>query len=178
MIRVLDVAGVVDGFIAFYFNAFLEMINHPAQNDLTVKTIEYSNTDIQTENILTPLEFTRTIYLQKIYNKEKRDNNMYQQLAIAAYIVVLFLTLRDIRIFRRTRLVSYRKGALRGLVASTIVLLGTFFVGVKPDLGLLIVLIGLYINRKGIREDVFEDTAAMDRLLGKTDYHGSNEVKK
>ena len=151
MIRVLDAAGVVDEFIGSYFNAFVEIINHPAQNDLTVKTIEYL-----------------------IQTNEKRDNNMYQQLAIAAYVVVLFLTLRDIRIFKRTRLVSYRKGALRGLVASTVVLLGTFFVGANPDLGLLIVLIGLYINRKGIREDVFRDTAAMDRLLGKTDYHESN----
>jgi len=153
MIRVLDAAGVVDEFIGGYFNAFVKIINHPAQNDLTVKTIEYL-----------------------IQTNEKRDNNMYQQLAIAAYVVVLFLTLRDIRIFKRTRLVSYRKGALGGLVASTVVLLGTFFVGANPDLGLLIVLIGLYINRKGIREDVFKNTAAMDRLLGKTDYHDSDEA--
>ena len=151
MIRVLDAAGVVDEFIGSYFNAFVKIINHSAQNDLTVKTIEYL-----------------------IQTNEKRDNNMYQQLAIAAYIVVLFLTLRDIRIFKRTHLVSYRKGALRGLAASTVVLLGTFVVGANPNLGLLIVLIGLYINRKGIREDVFRDTAAMDRLLGKTDYHESN----
>ena len=102
---------------------------------------------------------------------------MYTQLAIAAYIVVLFLTLRDIRIFKRTRLVSYRKGAMRGLVASTVILFGTFIVVVNPDLGLLIVLIGLYINRKGIREDVFRDTIAMDRLLGKTDYHESDEAQ-
>lgn len=45
MIRVLDAAGVVDGFIGGYFNAFVEIINHPAQNDLTVKTIEYYYTD-------------------------------------------------------------------------------------------------------------------------------------
>ncbi|MBW6470596.1 MAG: hypothetical protein K0A90_05165 [Methanosarcinaceae archaeon] len=99
---------------------------------------------------------------------------MYQQLAIAAYVVVLFLTLRDIRIFKRTHLASYRKGAMRGLLASTVVLLGIFFVGVKPDLGLLIVLIGLYINRKGIREDVFRDAVTIDRLFGKTDYHSSD----
>ena len=99
---------------------------------------------------------------------------MYQQLAIAAYVVVIFLTLRDIRIFKRTHLVSYRKGALKGLVASTIVLLGAFIVGIKPDLGLLIVLIGLYINSKGLRENVFKDAVAIDRLLGKTDYHESN----
>ncbi|MDO9517704.1 MAG: hypothetical protein Q7J10_06595 [Methanosarcinaceae archaeon] len=99
---------------------------------------------------------------------------MYPQLAIAAYLVVLFLTLRDIRIFKRTHLASYRKGAMKGLVASTVVLLGILFVGVKPDLGLLIVLIGLYINRKGIREDVFGDAVTIDRLFGKTDYHGSD----
>lgn len=103
---------------------------------------------------------------------------MYPQLAIAAYVVVLFLTLRDIRIFKRTRLVSYRKGAMKGLVASSVILIGTFIVVVNPDLGLLIVLIGLYINRKGIREDVFRDTVAMDRLLGKTDYHESDEVSE
>ena len=99
---------------------------------------------------------------------------MYQQLAVAAYVVVLFLTLRDIRIFKRTHLVSYRKGAMKGLVASSVVLLGILFVSANPDLGLLIVLIGLYINRKGFREDVFKDTVALDRLLGKTDYHESN----
>ncbi|HJH30769.1 MAG TPA: hypothetical protein C5S50_00920 [Methanosarcinaceae archaeon] len=99
---------------------------------------------------------------------------MYQQLAIAAYVVVIFLTLRDIRIFRRTQLLSYRKGALKGLLASSVVLLGALVVGTNSDLGLLIVLIGLYINRKGAREDVFEDTVAMERLLGKTDYHETN----
>lgn len=101
---------------------------------------------------------------------------MYQQLAIAAYVVVLFLTLRDIRIFKRTHLISYRKGALRGLVASSVILVGVLIVGTNPNLGLLIVLIGLYINHKGIRENVFKDAVAVDRLLGKTDYHGSDEV--
>ncbi len=100
---------------------------------------------------------------------------MYQQLAIVAYAVVIFLTLRDIRIFRRTHLLSYRKGALKGLLASSVVLLGVFVVGTNSDLGLLFVLIGLYINRKGVRESVFKDAVAMDRLLGKTDYHGSNK---
>ena len=103
---------------------------------------------------------------------------MYPQLAIAAYVVVLFLTLRDIRIFKRTHLASYRKGAMKGLVASSVVLLGILVVGAKPDLGLLIVLIGLYINRKGFREDVFKNTVALDRLLGKTDYHESDEVQE
>lgn len=95
---------------------------------------------------------------------------MYLQIAIAAYAVVLFLTLRDIRIFRRTGIISYRKGALKGIVASTVVLIGAVVVGVNSNLGMLIVLIGLYINRKGVRENVFKDATATERLLGKTDY--------
>jgi len=96
---------------------------------------------------------------------------MYLQIAIAAYAVVLFLTLRDIRIFKRTRLMSYRKGAVKGIIASSVVLLGAIVASVNPELGLLIVLIGVYINRKGVREKVFTDANALDRLLGKTDRH-------
>ena len=42
IIRLLDVEGIVDNeFIACYFNALVKIINHSAQNDLTIKTIEY-----------------------------------------------------------------------------------------------------------------------------------------
>lgn len=94
---------------------------------------------------------------------------MYIYIAMSAYLVVLFLTLRDIRIYRRTGLASYRKGALKGLVASTVVLAGTLLTVAFPEPGLLIIFIGLFINRKGIREKVFRDAGTMDRLLGKTD---------
>lgn len=87
-----------------------------------------------------------------------------------AYIVVLFLTLRDIRIFKRTGYRSYKRGAVRGLTVSTLVLLGAMMVEVKPELGLLIVLLGLFINRKGTREQVFTSAGTLDRFLGKTDY--------
>lgn len=98
-----------------------------------------------------------------------RKINMYQYIAIAAYCVVLFLTLRDIRIFRRTRMSSYRKGAIKGIVASSVILVGTMLVGMNAELGLVIVFIGLYINRKGMRENVFSDANTLERLLGKTD---------
>lgn len=94
---------------------------------------------------------------------------MYIYIAIAAYCVVLFLTLRDIRIFRRTRLDSYRKGAIKGLIASTVVLLGIIVVGLNAEIGLVIVFIGIYINRKGPRENVFNEAKTVERLLGKTD---------
>ena len=95
---------------------------------------------------------------------------MYLEITMFAYFVVLFMTLRDIRIFKRTGYRSYRKGALKGLAASTVILIGAMIVKAKPDLGLLLVLIGLFINRKGIRERVFTGAGALDRFLGKTDY--------
>lgn len=95
---------------------------------------------------------------------------MYLEIAMFAYIVVLFLTLRDIRIFKRTGYRSYRKGALKGLAASFLILVGAMIVEAKPDLGLLFVLIGLYINRKGVRERVFTSSGTIDRFLGNTDY--------
>ena len=102
--------------------------------------------------------------------KQKTEKRMYLEIAMFAYFVVLFLTLRDIRIFKRTGYRSYRKGALRGLAASSLILIGAIAVEAKPHLGLLIVLIGLFINRKGIRERVFTSAGTLDRFLGKTDY--------
>ncbi len=94
---------------------------------------------------------------------------MYVYISIMAYLVVLFLTLRDIRIFRRTRIMSYRKGALKGILSSFVMLMGVILTVIKPELGLLVVFIGLYINRKGQRELVFKQANTLDRLLGKTD---------
>ena len=102
---------------------------------------------------------------------------MYLEIAMFAYFVVLFLTLRDIRIFKRTGYLSYRKGALRGLAASSLVLIGAVAVEAKPELGLLIVLMGLFVNRKGTkREKVFTSAGTLDRFLGKTDYRKKSKV--
>lgn len=95
---------------------------------------------------------------------------MYFELAMFGYFVVLFLTLRDIRIFKRTGYRSYRKGALKGLAASSLILIGAVIIDAKPETGLFIVLIGLLINRKGVRERVFTNAGTLDRFLGKTDY--------
>lgn len=95
---------------------------------------------------------------------------MYIEIAMFAYFVVLFLTLRDVRIFKITGYRSYRTGAMKGLAASSLVLIGAIAVEANPELGLLFVLIGLFINRKGIRESVFTSAGTLDRFLGKTDY--------
>jgi hypothetical protein len=98
------------------------------------------------------------------------EKRMYLEIAMFAYFVVLFLTLRDIRIFKRTGYRSYRRGALKGLSASFLILVGAIIVEAMPDLGLLLVLIGLFINRKGMRERVFTNAGTFDRFLGNTDY--------
>lgn len=95
--------------------------------------------------------------------------SMYVYISIIAYFVVLFLTLRDIRIFSRTRIFSYRKGALKGIVSSFVILIGVILTTLNPELGLLVVFVGLYINSKGKREVVFKHAHSLDRLLGKTD---------
>lgn len=103
---------------------------------------------------------------------------MYLEIAMLAYVVVLFLTIRDIRIFKRTGYISYRKGALKGLAASSLVLIGAISIEIKPEIGLLIVLLGLSINRKGAREPVFANAGTLDRFLGKTDYTKSCRLRK
>ena len=109
------------------------------------------------------IEITSSAYLSE------KETPMYVYISIMAYFVVLFLTLRDIRIFRRTRIMSYRKGALKGLISSFVMLIGVILTPINPELGLLVVFIGLYVNRKGQREVVFKQANALDRLLGKTD---------
>jgi hypothetical protein len=98
------------------------------------------------------------------------EKRMYLEITMFAYFVVLFLTLRDIRIFKRTGYRSYKKGAMKGLAASSMILMGAIVVQAKPEIGLLFVLIGLFINRKGTRERVFTIAGTLDRFLGKTDY--------
>jgi len=94
---------------------------------------------------------------------------MYFTISVVAFAVVAFLTLRDIRIFRRTKLESYRKGAMKGMVAMFLLLLGGVVVQVNPELGMVLVLIGMFINKKGQREDVFGRAKTADRFLGKTE---------
>ncbi len=86
-----------------------------------------------------------------------------------AFTVILFLTLRDIRIFRTTGIVSYRRGAVRGLFVSSIALLG-LMVAENPDtqnVGLLLSFIAVFLNKKGVREDVFtHNETASQRFFG------------
>ena len=92
-------------------------------------------------------------------------------IAAFGFVSIIFLTLRDIRIYRRTKLKSYRKGALRGMITGGLAWIGMIFTAGNPDhesIGLIIVLVAIYFNKKGKREDVFQDAPLMKRILGET----------
>ncbi|MFZ3383404.1 MAG: hypothetical protein WA144_05720 [Candidatus Methanoperedens sp.] len=92
-------------------------------------------------------------------------------IAAFVFVSIIFLTLRDIRIYRRTKLVSYRKGALRGMIMGGLAYIGMIFTVANPGnetIGLTIQLVAIYFNKKGKREDVFGDAPLMKRVLGET----------
>ncbi|MDY0266793.1 MAG: hypothetical protein RBQ94_04010 [Methanimicrococcus sp.] len=101
------------------------------------------------------------------------DNNtiqlIYIGIGIFAYFTILYLTIRDLRIFRRTGYMSYRKGALKGIIASTLALAGIFVIPFMELLGIALVFVGMMVNQKGKRETIFTTAGALDRFLGKTD---------
>src|SRR5574341_1421250 len=93
---------------------------------------------------------------------------MFVYIAAFGFFSIIFLTLRDIRIYRRTKIESYRKGALRGMLAGAVALVGMSITEANPSIGLTITLVAVYINGKGKREDVFGDAPLMKRVLGET----------
>ncbi len=93
---------------------------------------------------------------------------IYVYIAAFGFFSIIFLTLRDIRIFRRTKIESYRKGALRGMLAGALALVGLNVTVVNPSVGMTITFVAIYINGKGKREDVFGDAPLMKRVLGET----------
>ena len=103
---------------------------------------------------------------------------IYIGIGVFAYFTILFLTFRDMRIFRRTGYVSYRKGAFKGIIASSVVLLGIFLIQSMQLLGLGLVFLGLMINQKGAREKVFTTAGTLQRFIGQTDVVLTNEEKR
>ena len=93
---------------------------------------------------------------------------IYTYIAAFGFLAIIFLTLRDIRIYHRTKIESYRKGALRGMIAGALALVGMGVTQGNPQIGLTITLVAVYLNGKGKREDVFGDAPMMKRVLGET----------
>ncbi len=95
-------------------------------------------------------------------------NIVFFYIAAFGFLSIMFLTLRDIRIYHRTKIISYRKGALRGMMAGALAIIGMGVTIDNPQIGLTIILVAIYINGKGKREDVFGDAPMIKRVLGET----------
>ncbi len=92
-------------------------------------------------------------------------------IAAFGFATIIFLTLRDIRIYRRTKFESYRKGALKGMITGGIAWIGMIITASNPayeSTGLAIVFAAIYFNKKGKREEVFGNAPLMKRILGET----------
>jgi len=96
---------------------------------------------------------------------------IFVYIAAFGFVAIIFLTLRDIRIYHRTKIESYRKGALKGMAAGALALVGMGVTAANPEnpsVGLTITLVAVYINGKGRREDVFGDAPLIRMVLGET----------
>lgn len=92
----------------------------------------------------------------------------YLYITVFGFISIIYLTLRDIRIYHRTKIESYRKGALKGMLAGAFALVGMGTVEASPQIGMIILLVAIYFNGKGARKVVFNDAPLIKRLLGET----------
>ncbi len=54
------------------------------------------------------------------------------------------------------------------MAAGALALIGLSITEANPQIGLTIILVAVYINGKGKREDVFGDAPMIKRLLGET----------
>lgn len=101
-------------------------------------------------------------------------------IALFGLIVVMILWLRDCRIYLRTALLGYRKAAIYGIGCTALSIWGAGEAYLHPEydlLGLVCVLIGLYIQGKVERENVFTTQTSWERFFGKAPIN-SNLPKK
>ena len=93
--------------------------------------------------------------------------------------VVLFLWLRDARIFFRTGLSGYRKaaywGVLYGALATFGVICTILLVAFTEMIGIGVVLLALYLQGRIEREKIWKNEGTMERLIGSVPRPGANK---
>jgi len=96
--------------------------------------------------------------------------------ALFGAMAIVFLWLRDVRIFYRTGLAGYRTAAYRGVIFSALATLGVFFtVSLLELLGLGIILGALYLQGRTEREKVWVHEGTLDRFLGNVPSRRANK---
>jgi len=91
---------------------------------------------------------------------------------------VIFLWLRDARIFFRTGLPGYRKAAYRGVAYGALASLGLQIAWYLPDyeiLGLGLILGALYLQSSQKKEKIWKNEGTLDRFLGSVPINRTNK---
>jgi len=93
--------------------------------------------------------------------------------------VVLFLWLRDARIFFRTGLNGYRKAAYWGILYGALATFGVIctilLAALTEMIGIGFVLLALYLQGRIEREKIWKNEGMMERLLGSVPGPGANK---
>jgi hypothetical protein len=96
--------------------------------------------------------------------------------AIFGAIAVVFLWLRDVRIFYHTGLEGYRKASYWGVIYGALATLGVFFtVYMLELLGLGVILGALYLQGKIERGSIWGSEGTLDRFLGNAPIRRANK---
>ena len=96
--------------------------------------------------------------------------------AIFGAIAIVFLWLRDVRIFYRTGLTGYRRAAYRGVLYSALATLGIYFTMYLLELlGLGLILGALYLQGRIEREKVWGTEGTLQRFLGSVPISRANK---
>jgi hypothetical protein len=96
--------------------------------------------------------------------------------AIFGAIALVFLWLRDVRIFYRTGLTGYRRAAYRGVLYSALATLGIYFTMYLLELlGLGLILGALYLQGRIEREKVWGTEGTLQRFLGSVPISRANK---
>jgi hypothetical protein len=93
--------------------------------------------------------------------------------ALLGTVAVIFLWLRDARIYYRTGLPGYRKAARYGVLFGALATLGFLIalLGTSAEvIGIGIVMAALFLRDRGTREKVWTDESTMERFLGSVRY--------
>lgn len=99
-------------------------------------------------------------------------------IAIFGTAAVIFLWLRDARIFFRTGLPGYRKAAYWGVAYGVIASLGLQIAWYLPDyeiLGLGLILGALFLQSNREKEKVWKKEGTLDRFLGSVPINRTNK---
>lgn len=98
-------------------------------------------------------------------------------IAVFGVAAVLFLWLRDARIFYRTGLAGYRKAAYYGVIYGALAIFGCAVVLSSPMelLGLGLILGALFLQGRIGREKVWHGEGALERFLGSVPVQRANK---